>query len=1021
MPIISATLGQHSPQYTVKKARIGYSTENPANHLTARFTSEGIGLQRLHAEWGMQLTGWGYDANVTAAAKVAPHSTANRVEYARENLTEWYVNGPVGLEQSFRIAHAPWSENKGQHTLTLSFALRGNWNNPAETRNQEILLQDENGGPALRYGGLTVHDASGRVLTSWMDVHAQNLQLEVAVEGAEFPVIIDPTYSEIAQLSASSAPPNSLLGAAVAISDDGSVIVAGACGISSLNCSTTINGAAYIFVEPQGGWAAAGTTTQPAVTLTSGLPAGIGDGFGSAVAISGDGKTIVVTAPQSQCDNGQSCTGEAFVFIAASEAWTAQNQNAVAVLQATDSTPGDFFGTAVAIDGTGSTIVIRQYNPNTYYSHLNLYLEPSGGWAKEPGGEANENAQLQSSDAQAGDNFGNGVAIGEDSSTIATGASAANSFKGEAYVFVKPAAGWSSLPGPETGKLTSETVMLQSSDNSGSSEFGWWTAVDQSGDTILIGAPYQNQTNAQAAGEAYVFLRPSGANGWATTNPLTETTRLEASGSAAAGNGFGVNVSISEDGTTVAVSSELTGVYLFSEPNNAWPTSTPPAATPILNSSPNPINLTPANIVSLGNGGFFGVVSGDTAAGTATGTVLVSVPGNNSNSGTVFVYGPQAVTCPTISISPSSLPNATVGQAYTEQLSATGGTSPLQWAISSAPTWLTISTSGELSGTPSGGGTFSITVMVTDKNNCPGEATLALTVNPAATTMTITSTSASYYSHVLPTNTALVNSTPVTVNFSVTTSGSVAPTGTVTVTDGFNDPCTPSPTTLTAGNGSCTVTISQYPQSGSTTLTATYAPSSTASFSGSTGTLTETLAEIIPCSSAQDVTVKQGAFAVTTITVCVAGNITATPLLQYDVACMKNGSCHLSIAPVSGQPGVYAITATIYTYVGGTGGASAPGMRFTQPRRGPWPPTLFWLALFLVMAIAIQIARQCGVRPRRQWAAASLLFAATLFCGISGCSGTGKPVTPPGTYTINVTVTAGTYSITVPLTVTVTK
>ena len=36
-----------------------------------------------------------------------PRAEANRVEYRRGEVTEWYVNGPLGLEQGFTLARAP--------------------------------------------------------------------------------------------------------------------------------------------------------------------------------------------------------------------------------------------------------------------------------------------------------------------------------------------------------------------------------------------------------------------------------------------------------------------------------------------------------------------------------------------------------------------------------------------------------------------------------------------------------------------------------------------------------------------------------------------------------------------------------------------------------------------------------------------------------------------------------------------------------------------------------------------------
>jgi len=58
--------------------------------------------------------------------------------------------------------------------------------------------------------------------------------------------------------------------------------------------------------------------------------------------------------------------------------------------------------------------------------------------------------------------------------------------------------------------------------------------------------------------------------------------------------------------------------------------------------------------------------------------------------------------------------------------------------------------------------------------------------------------------------------------------------------------------------------------------------------------------------------------------------------------------------------------------------------------------------------------------PARSWAGAyALLIVVVLLSVLSACSSV--PVTPVGTYTINGTVTAGNFSIVVPITVTVTK
>ena len=73
-----------------------------------------------------------------------------------------------------------------------------------------------------------------------------------------------------------------------------------------------------------------------------------------------------------------------------------------------------------------------------------------------------------------------------------------------------------------------------------------------------------------------------------------------------------------------------------------------------------------------------------------------------------------------VTITTSSLPNGTVGTAYSATLSASGGTTPYTWSISagSLPAGLTLNAStGAITGTPTTAGTFSFTAKVTDSSS----------------------------------------------------------------------------------------------------------------------------------------------------------------------------------------------------------------------------------------------------------------------------------------------------------------
>lgn len=87
--------------------------------------------------------------------------------------------------------------------------------------------------------------------------------------------------------------------------------------------------------------------------------------------------------------------------------------------------------------------------------------------------------------------------------------------------------------------------------------------------------------------------------------------------------------------------------------------------------------------------------------------------------------------CPTITVAPATLPNPSVGEFYSETISASGGVPPYSFAVTSGelPPPLTLdSISGLLSGTPTTAGTFDFTITATDANDCPGTEDYSLGV-----------------------------------------------------------------------------------------------------------------------------------------------------------------------------------------------------------------------------------------------------------------------------------------------------
>jgi len=576
---ISAALGRDLPAYQVRVHVGALAAENAPHKLAVDFTRRGVALRSGTAQWGLALRGYGYGNALNVVGTTVPRASSNRVEYGRGSLTEWYVNGPLGLEQGFTINKPPnraGDHNSGVATaggqpLTLALALSGNSAAAVDQSHTSLTLTDREGQAALRYTGLTAYDSADTPLRAWLEVYGEQLLLKVNDAQARYPVVIDP-WVQLAELTASDGAADDSLGYSAAISGNTVVL-----GTPQANNN---DGAAYVFVKPARGWK---TMTQTAKLS----PSDQAYHYGNSVAVNGN--TVVVGAPWTEI-NGHPSEGSAYVFVKPARGW--RDMKATAELTSNTSSDYIYFGTSVTAGG--NTVVVSAGGAGLAY----VFLKPAKGWKSVP-----PTAELSGG-------LGFGVALSMSGNTVVAGANGCcvegQVYPGEADVFVEPSTGWANM---------SPTAVLNGSDETADDSFG--ASVGISGNTVVVGSPY----NDNSKGAAYVFVKPSG--GWAN---MDETAKLTAS-DGESDDLFGTSVAISGNTAVSGAyfydrgSGHEGAVYVYVKPASGWKTTSNSNA-----------ELTVSGSAYLG---YAVSISGNNLLAGAPDTNV----GSNSGQGAAYVFG----------------------------------------------------------------------------------------------------------------------------------------------------------------------------------------------------------------------------------------------------------------------------------------------------------------------------------------------------------------------------------------------
>ena len=331
---ISAAIGRDDTAYAARRLGEDFHVDGLHSHLTVDFNSKGVSLQAGDARWGLALLGYGYGEELRPLAVVSPQAKLNRVEYRRGSLTEWYVNGPAGLEPGFTLASAP-GRSRGQ-PLTVALTVAGASQAMVEKDGRGLKLGGMGGGRSLRYSGLNAYYATGKELRAWLEWSGRQLRVRVDDARARYPVMIDP-WVQLAELSASDHQPGDDFSLVTIFGD---TIVVGA-PLKTINGKAQ-QGAAYVFIKPKTGWTNATETAE--LTASDGES---GDAFGFAVATNDE--AVVIGASFANIGSNR-MQGAAYVFLKPKQGWRTTSKF-TAKLTASDGKASDFFGHTLAISG----------------------------------------------------------------------------------------------------------------------------------------------------------------------------------------------------------------------------------------------------------------------------------------------------------------------------------------------------------------------------------------------------------------------------------------------------------------------------------------------------------------------------------------------------------------------------------------------------------------------------------------------------------------------------------------------
>jgi hypothetical protein len=346
-----------------------------------------------------------------------------------------------------------------------------------------------------------------------------------------------------------------------------------------------------------------GCTDSSSISITGALVDAIGffkasntgpnDSFGGSVSLSSDGNTLAVGATGDDSntiginttpnDTGAADnSGAVYVFSRSGTTWSEQ-----AYIKASNTGASDFFGN-VSLNSDGNTLVVGAKREDSNTSGINTTPNDTG--AADDSGAVyvfsrsgttwSEQTYIKASNTGNRDFFGDSVSLSSDGNTLAVGATGEDATAGAVYVFIRSGTTWS------------EQAIVKSNNIESGDRLGTSVSLSADGNTLAASANFEDSSTsginttpdegATLSGAVYVFIRSGVAWSQQAYVKASNPGDLDL---------FGIEVSLSADGNTLAVAAAQEGsntsgintipnddgaannsgaVYVFSRSDTIW-------------------------------------------------------------------------------------------------------------------------------------------------------------------------------------------------------------------------------------------------------------------------------------------------------------------------------------------------------------------------------------------------------------------------------------------------------------------